>query len=175
MAGNPRHPAVITLKTGVKSDGRLWARQATAIFNSGAYGSFKPRVYLGGADRAGGPYVIPHVNIDGYMVYTNNVPCGHMRAPAKAPGDLRGRVSHGHDCPGNGSGPLRVPIAQRAARRRHFSHRRELGGNPGRRNLAGRRRRRRLDRPQQAHPSPPWAGAWPWPTNLRARASPLPR
>ena len=83
MAGNPRHPAVITLKTGVKSDGRLWARQATAVFNSGAYGSFKPRVYLGGADRAGGPYVIPHINIDGYMVYTNNVPCGHMRAPAK--------------------------------------------------------------------------------------------
>ena len=83
MAGNPRHPAVITLKTGVKRDGRLWARQATTVFNSGAYGAFKPRVYLGGADRCGGPYVIPHVNIDSYMVYTNNVPCGHMRAPAK--------------------------------------------------------------------------------------------
>lgn len=83
MAGNPRHPAVITLKTGVKSDGRLWARQATTVFNSGAYGAFKPRVYLGGADRAGGPYVIPNINIDSYMVYTNNVPCGHMRAPAK--------------------------------------------------------------------------------------------
>ena len=83
MAGNPRHPAVITLKTGVKSDGRLWARQATTVFNSGAFGAFKPRVYLGGADRAGGPYVIPHINIDSYMVYTNNVPCGHMRAPAK--------------------------------------------------------------------------------------------
>ena len=83
MAGNPRHPALITLKTGMKSDGRLWARQATTVFNSGAYGAFKPRVYLGGADRCGGPYVIPHVNIDSYMVYTNNVPCGHMRAPAK--------------------------------------------------------------------------------------------
>ena len=83
MAGNPRHPAAITLKTGVKKDGRLWARQAKLVFNSGAYGAFKPRVYLGGADRSGGPYVIPHVNIDSYMVYTNNVPCGHMRAPAK--------------------------------------------------------------------------------------------
>ena len=83
MAGNPRHPAVITLKTGVKSDGRLWARQASTVFNSGAYGAFKPGVSLGGADRAGGPYVIPHINIDSYMVYTNNVPCGHMRAPAK--------------------------------------------------------------------------------------------
>ena len=83
MAGNPRHPAAITLKTGVKKDGRLWARQARLVFNSGAYGAFKPRVYLGRADRSGGPYLIPHVSIDSYMVYTNNVPCGHMRAPAK--------------------------------------------------------------------------------------------
>ena len=83
MAGNPRHPAAITLKTGLKKDGRLWARQARLVFNSGAYGAFKPRVYLGGADRSGGPYLIPNVSIDSYMVYTNNVPCGHMRAPAK--------------------------------------------------------------------------------------------
>ena len=40
-------------------------------------------MHLGGADRSGGPYVIPHVSIESYMVYTNNVPCGHMRAPAK--------------------------------------------------------------------------------------------
>lgn len=83
MAGNPRHPGIITLKTGVKRDGQLWARQARVVFNSGAFGAFKPRVYLRGADHSGGPYRIPHVRIDSYMVYTNNVPCGHMRAPAK--------------------------------------------------------------------------------------------
>lgn len=83
MAGNPRHPAIITLKTGVNNDGKLWAHQAKLVFNSGAYGAFKPRVTLGGADRSGGPYVIPNVAIDSYMVYTNNVPCGHMRSPAK--------------------------------------------------------------------------------------------
>ncbi|MEK7814898.1 MAG: molybdopterin cofactor-binding domain-containing protein, partial [Chloroflexota bacterium] len=83
MAGNPRHPGVITLKTGVKEDGRLWARQARVAFNSGAYGAFKPRVHLRGADHSGGPYRIPHLQIDSYMVYTNSVPCGHMRAPAK--------------------------------------------------------------------------------------------
>ena len=83
MAGNPRHPATITLKTGLKKDGRLWARQANVVFNSGAYGAFKPRVNLGGADHLGGPYKIPHVSIDSYMVYSNNVPCGHMRAQAK--------------------------------------------------------------------------------------------
>ncbi|MFQ6029214.1 MAG: xanthine dehydrogenase family protein molybdopterin-binding subunit, partial [Dehalococcoidia bacterium] len=83
MAGNPRHPGVITLKTGVMRDGRILARQAQCVFNSGAYGAFKPRVHLRGADHSGGPYRIPHVQIDSYMVYTNNIPCGHMRAPAK--------------------------------------------------------------------------------------------
>ncbi len=83
QAGNPRHPGRITLKTGLKRDGRIWARQAETVFNSGAYGAFKPRVHLRGADHSGGPYRIPHVHIDSYMVYTNNIPCGHMRAPAK--------------------------------------------------------------------------------------------
>ncbi len=83
MAGNPRHPGVITMRTGVKRDGRIWARQARVVFNSGAFGAFKPRVHLRGADHSGGPYRIPHVQIDSYMVYTNNIPCGHMRAPAK--------------------------------------------------------------------------------------------
>ncbi len=83
QAGNPRHPATITLKTGVKNDGRLWAREASVVFNSGAYGAFKPRVYLGGADHLGGAYRVPNVSIDSFMVYTNNIPCGHMRAPAK--------------------------------------------------------------------------------------------
>jgi CO/xanthine dehydrogenase Mo-binding subunit len=83
MAGNPRHPAIITLKTGVTRDGRMLAHQVRVVFNSGAYGAFKPRVYIRGADHSGGPYRIPHVQIDSYMVYTNNVPCGHMRAPGK--------------------------------------------------------------------------------------------
>src|SRR5262249_56301119 len=28
-----------------------------------------------------GSYTLPHVQIDAYMVYTNTVPAGHMRAP----------------------------------------------------------------------------------------------
>lgn len=83
MAANPRHPAHITLKTGISRDGRIVAHQARIVFNSGAYGAFKPRVFLRGADHSGGPYRIPHVHIDSYMVYTNNVPCGHMRSPGK--------------------------------------------------------------------------------------------
>ena len=83
MAGNPRHPAVMTIKTGVMRDGTIRARQARAVFDSGAYGAFKPTVYLRGADHLCGVYNIPHARIDSYTVYTNNVPRGHMRSPAK--------------------------------------------------------------------------------------------
>jgi carbon-monoxide dehydrogenase large subunit len=83
MAGNPRHPAVIELRTGVRRDGKIIARQARVIFNSGAYAAFKPTpiVNITGASQAAGAYGIPNVRIDAYSVYTNCVPAGHMRAP----------------------------------------------------------------------------------------------
>ena len=86
MAANPRHPATVTIKTGVKTDGRIWAREVKAIFNSGAYGGFKPNVLvnLPGARTGSGAYRIPHVKIDAYSVYTNCVPCGHVRGPGEA-------------------------------------------------------------------------------------------
>src|ERR1043166_7848296 len=86
MAANPRHPSTLTIKTGVKSGGRIWAREVTAVFNSGAYGGFKPNVIvnLPGARTGSGAYRIPHVKIDAYSVYTNCVPCGHVRGPGEA-------------------------------------------------------------------------------------------
>ena len=84
MAGNPRHPAVVTIKTGVKSDGTFWARHSTVVYNGGAYSGFRGRPGLAGSrDAAGGQYHIPHVQVDSYMVYTNNVPCGSYRAPGQ--------------------------------------------------------------------------------------------
>ncbi len=86
MAASPRHPSTVTIKTGVKADGRIWAREVRAVFNSGAYGGFKPNVIvnLPGARQGGGAYRIPHVAIDAYSVYTNCVPCGHVRGPGEA-------------------------------------------------------------------------------------------
>jgi CO/xanthine dehydrogenase Mo-binding subunit len=83
MAANPRHASVIRLRTGLTADNRICARHAEIYFNSGAYGGFKPTaiVNLWGACEAGGVYKIPHVRIDAYSVYTNQVPCGHMRSP----------------------------------------------------------------------------------------------
>jgi CO/xanthine dehydrogenase Mo-binding subunit len=84
-AGNPRHAATVHLKTGVMRDGTLVAQQAQTLFNSGAYGGFKPApgVNLGGAAKAGGPYRIPHVQLEGTQVYTNTIPGGFMRAPGE--------------------------------------------------------------------------------------------
>ena len=85
MASNPRHPAVITIKTGVKKDGKLVARQVKVFWNGGAYGAMKPipSVNLPGAVRAAGCYRIPNVKIDSYAAYTNCIPCGHFRSPGQ--------------------------------------------------------------------------------------------
>jgi CO/xanthine dehydrogenase Mo-binding subunit len=84
LAGNPRHPAVVTIKTGVKNDGTFWARHSTVVYNGGAYSGFRGRPGLAGSrDAAGGQYHIPHVQVDSYMVYTHNVPCGSYRAPGQ--------------------------------------------------------------------------------------------
>ena len=85
MAGDPRHPSVVRLRSGVKKDGRLAAREAYVFFNSGAYAGFKPAeiVNLGGASHATGVYRIPNFTIQAYGVYTNSVPGGYMRAPGQ--------------------------------------------------------------------------------------------
>ncbi|MBI3328759.1 MAG: xanthine dehydrogenase family protein molybdopterin-binding subunit, partial [Nitrospinae bacterium] len=83
MAGNPRHPTTVVLRSGVTREGKLVAREAKVLFNSGAHAAFKPTpvVNITGANQAAGAYGIPHVTIDAYSVYTNCVPAGHMRAP----------------------------------------------------------------------------------------------
>ena len=86
VAGNPRHAAVVRVKTGVLKDGRLVAHQMLYVFNSGAYAAFKPQGYLVGPKEAAGPYNIPNVFIEEKIVYTNKIPCGHMRAPGDPQG-----------------------------------------------------------------------------------------
>ena len=86
VAGNPRHAATVRVKSGVKKDGRLVAHQMEYIYDSGAYGAFKPMGYLVGPKEAAGPYNIPNVFIQEKIVYTNKIPCGHMRAPGEPQG-----------------------------------------------------------------------------------------
>lgn len=81
-AGNPRHSAVITLRSGVDRDAKLVAVEARVIFNAGAYAGFVPVPTLhGGYGELAGTYRVPNCAIEVLRVYTNTVPCGHMRAP----------------------------------------------------------------------------------------------
>jgi CO/xanthine dehydrogenase Mo-binding subunit len=85
-ASTPRHPAVITMKSGVMRDGTIVAREAFIVYDSGAYGAFRPNVndgMLPGANQLAGQYQIPNVHIDGRMVYTNTMPRGYMRSPGQ--------------------------------------------------------------------------------------------
>ncbi len=85
-AAHPRHASVITIKTGVKKDGRLWARDFKAVFNGGAYAAIKENdtINLPGARHGNGAYHIPHFTIQAFSVYTNSTPSGIMRGPGDA-------------------------------------------------------------------------------------------
>ena len=85
QAANPRHPSVITFKTGVKRDGTITARQARAYFDGGGYAALMPIPSLTfGKLSSVGAYRIPHAQLDSYRVYTNRVPCGFMRGPGES-------------------------------------------------------------------------------------------
>ncbi|MEE8204834.1 MAG: xanthine dehydrogenase family protein molybdopterin-binding subunit [Dehalococcoidales bacterium] len=75
----PRHPAQINITTGVKKDGTLWARKTKLIYDCGAYADDGPGICGFGAMMSRGPYLIPHVHIEGSLVYTNKVGFGAYR------------------------------------------------------------------------------------------------
>ncbi len=78
-AHHKRHAEFMHYKTGVTRDGRLVALEATLIGDTGAYASTGEAVLFRSAAFAGGPYEIPHVKVDAYAVYTNNITCGAFR------------------------------------------------------------------------------------------------
>jgi CO/xanthine dehydrogenase Mo-binding subunit len=74
-----RHGMTCRVKTGVRRDGTITARQFDIIFNTGAYADVGPRVATRASFVAPGPYRIPHVQTDCRVVYTNTVPAGAFR------------------------------------------------------------------------------------------------
>src|SRR5258707_5997454 len=78
-----RHPAVITLRTGVDSDGKLCALHARAIFSGGGYAALKANaeVTLQGHRRVASYYRIPAIQVETICAYTNQVPWTQTRTP----------------------------------------------------------------------------------------------
>jgi CO/xanthine dehydrogenase Mo-binding subunit len=80
-ASNPAHPTVITIRSGVKRDGRIVARRIRAAHASGGYGALKSNTSLATWHYAGGQYRIEHSDIEFLQIYTNTVPGGYYRSP----------------------------------------------------------------------------------------------
>lgn len=78
-ATRQKHPTIIWLKTGVKQDGYLVAKEFKVIADGGAYNStaaisvFEPLICLLAL------YRFPNVKYDGYRIYTNRPIRGAMR------------------------------------------------------------------------------------------------
>ncbi|HSU87970.1 MAG TPA: molybdopterin cofactor-binding domain-containing protein, partial [Terriglobia bacterium] len=74
-----RHEAIVYIKSGVKRDGTLVAREVRIYWGAGAYAEKSPTVCIKGSHPSPGPYRIPHVKVDGYAVYTNKPVAGAFR------------------------------------------------------------------------------------------------
>ncbi|MGQ9788474.1 MAG: xanthine dehydrogenase family protein molybdopterin-binding subunit [Candidatus Hadarchaeaceae archaeon] len=74
-----RHPSTLWIKTGVKRDGTILARQVRAILNTGAYASHGPSVAGAMSTRELGLYRSPNVKFEADVVYTNSPPAGAFR------------------------------------------------------------------------------------------------
>lgn len=79
IGSTTRHSYHIEYKTGVKKDGHLIAREVKMVSDAGAYSSFGRGQLTKACILATGPYKIPHVKVDGYLVFTNNPVGGAMR------------------------------------------------------------------------------------------------
>lgn len=82
---NPRHSAVIWMRTAVDRDGRFLAHDARLLFDGGAYAGAKPlpHLALAGASNTLPAYSVPNVRIEISTIYTNHAPAGHVRAPGE--------------------------------------------------------------------------------------------
>jgi len=74
-----RHSYFMEYKTGVKKDGTLVAREIKMFSDNGAYTQLGESQLTKASIFASGPYRVPHVKVDGYLVYTNNTVGGAMR------------------------------------------------------------------------------------------------
>jgi len=74
-----RHPVSIHCRWGSRKDGTITALAAHIVADGGAYASTSVEVVKDIALFANGCYDIANLTVDGYAVYTNNIPSGAFR------------------------------------------------------------------------------------------------
>jgi CO/xanthine dehydrogenase Mo-binding subunit len=79
LGHHKRHPFVINAKWGATKEGMITAAEMEVIQDGGAYAYTSTKVLGNATLMCTGPYEIPHVKVDAYSVYTNNIPGGAFR------------------------------------------------------------------------------------------------
>jgi CO/xanthine dehydrogenase Mo-binding subunit len=77
----PRLPVINYIRSGVRKDGRIIAREAYSVFDVGAYLGAGPN---SGVGHGLGAYRVPNFRLRSYGVYTNKVYVGSYRASGVA-------------------------------------------------------------------------------------------
>jgi CO/xanthine dehydrogenase Mo-binding subunit len=74
-----RHPVSVRCRWGARQDGIITAVEAEVVADGGAYASTSVEVTKVATLFASGCYEVASISVDGYAVYTNNVPAGAFR------------------------------------------------------------------------------------------------
>ncbi len=74
-----RHPALLRYRHHADAEGRLVKVEAQLLLDAGAYADGSSDALAAAVAFAAGPYVVPHVFVEGWAVRTNNPPSGHVR------------------------------------------------------------------------------------------------
>ncbi len=74
-----RHPYFIRSKWGATREGKVIAAEVELVADGGAYMYTSTKVLGNAVLLCTGAYEIPNVKVDGYAVYTNNIPTGAFR------------------------------------------------------------------------------------------------
>ena len=74
-----RHPIRLEYKAGCDVEGKLKALSVQMVGDSGPYASVGMKVLERAAGHAGGPYVIPNIEVEAVAARTNNSVCGAFR------------------------------------------------------------------------------------------------
>lgn len=79
ITSSKRHPMKMYYKYGITKQGKLIAAEIKLFCDAGAYATLSPIVLYRATVHCTGPYIIPNVKVDSYMVYTNHPPSGAHR------------------------------------------------------------------------------------------------
>jgi CO/xanthine dehydrogenase Mo-binding subunit len=79
LCSSVRHPFIMRHELGLKKDGTITAKRTTNYQDIGAYCLRSPFIMEKVVALSTGPYRVPHVWADGYMIHTNKQMGGAMR------------------------------------------------------------------------------------------------